>query len=168
MSAVLDGAREVLVPTNLLALIAFGLLTGRSAGPNSRVTLASFAIGLLAGALLIALGLRDPPAANVLLALAASIGVIVAIGSPLPQIIQIPVAFATGTAIALNAPPQAVTLPTAIAAQFGSGIAALAATGVVAFVTLIAQNGWQRFGLRIVGSWMAASAILVLALRLAR
>jgi hypothetical protein len=28
--------------------------------------------------------------------------------------------------------------------------------------------GWQRIGLRIVGSWIAASAILVLALRFER
>ena len=31
-----------------------------------------------------------------------------------------------------------------------------------------ATRPWQRIGVRIVGSWIAASAILVLALRLAR
>ena len=43
--------------------------------------------------------------------------------------------------------------------------------GVLAFVTLIAckaDRPWQRIGVRIAGSWIVASAILVLALRLTR
>jgi urease accessory protein len=100
--------------------------------------------------------------------LAAIAGLIVAIGRPLPQVIQIALAFAIGVALALNAPPQAITIPAAIAAQITTGIAALAALGLVALVTSKAENGWQRIGIRIVGSWIAASAILVLALRLAR
>ena len=47
-------------------------------------------------------------------------------------------------------------------------IAALAAVAVVTFIATKADGTWQRIGVRIVSSWIAASAILVLALRLAR
>ena len=39
---------------------------------------------------------------------------------------------------------------------------------LVAAIAMHATRPWQRIGVRIVGSWIAASAILVLALRLAR
>jgi hypothetical protein len=103
-----------------------------------------------------------------LLALAAIGGLVVALARSLPSIIQHALAFMTGAALALNAPPQAVTIPAAIAAQAGTGIAALAALGLVAFVAIKAKDDWQQIGIRIIGSWIAASAILVLALRLAR
>jgi len=168
MTAVLDGAAQILLPTNLLALVALGLLTSQNARQDPFVTLALFTAGLVTGALLIALALRDPPAAITLLVLAAITGVIVAMGRLLPLIIQIALAFAMGVSIALNAPPQAVTISAAIAAQLGSGIAGLAATGLVALVASKAEDGWQRIGVRVVASWIAASAILVIALRLAR
>jgi len=164
MSAGLDGAAQILLPTNLLALVALGLLAGRSL----RITLALFVAGLVAGALLIAFALRDPPAANVLLALAAITGAIVAIGYALPRSIGFALAFATGVALSLNAPPQATTIANAVAAQLGTVVAALAATSLLALVASKAEDGWQRIGVRIAGSWIAASAILVVTLRLAR
>ncbi|MEJ0076963.1 MAG: hypothetical protein WDO17_16265 [Alphaproteobacteria bacterium] len=164
----MDGAAQILLPANLLALVALGLLTGQGARETSRLMLASFAAGLLAGALLIALALRDPPAPIALLVLATIAGLIVACAQPIPVLIRHALSFAAGAALALDAPPQAVTIPAAAAAQFGTGIAALAALGLVALVAMKAQHGWQRIGIRIVGSWIAASAILVLALRFVR
>jgi urease accessory protein len=168
MSAVFDGAAQILVLTNLLALAALGLLTGQGATLIPRAILVLFAVGLLTGSLVIAFALREPPAAIALVALAAIAGLIGAVARPLPAIIRHALTFMTGTALALNTPPQAVTIPLAIAAQAGTGIAALAALGLVAFVATKAKDRWQQIGIRIVGSWIAASAILVLALRLAR
>jgi len=91
-----------------------------------------------------------------------------AIGRPLRQIVIHALAFAIGIALALNTPPQAVTIPGAIAAQLGTGMATLAVMGLVTFVAAETDKDWQRIGIRIVGSWIAASAILVIALRLAR
>ena len=77
-------------------------------------------------------------------------------------------ALAIGAALALNAPPHAITIADAVAAQLGFAFVALAAFSAVALVAMNATRPWQRVGLRIVGSWIAASAILVLVLRLAR
>jgi hypothetical protein len=168
MRAVLDGASQILQPTNLLALAALGLSAGQNARQNQHITLALFAAGLIAGALLIALPLRDPPAAIALLMLAAMTGLLVAIARSRPALLSGALCFATGAALALNAPPQAVTIPAAAAAQFGTGIASLAVLRLVAFAATKAKHGWHRIGIRIVGSWIAASAILVIALRFAR
>jgi len=133
-----------------------------------RLTLAAFALGLLNGSILIALALRDPPAALALLVLAGIAGMIVVIARPVPPTVKEVFAFATGTALALSSPPQAITVPVAIAAQLGAGLAAVAALSLVALAATKAEHDWQRIGLRIAGSWIAASAILVLALRLLR
>jgi urease accessory protein len=168
MSAVLDGAAQVLAPTNLLALAALGLMAGQHARQLPRVTFALLAAGLLVGSTLIALAFREPPAAVGLLALAAIAGLIVAGARSFPPSLTHALAFLTGTALALNTPPQAIMTSIAVATQLGAAIAALAAFAVAAVVATKADQGWQRVALRIVGSWIAASAILVLALRLFR
>jgi hypothetical protein len=111
---------------------------------------------------------RETPAATALLAIAALGGVIVALAFRTPLWLRAMLALATGGAVALNSPPYALTIPAAIAMQIGAGAAAVAALGLVTGVAMRAERRWQRIGVRIVGSWIAASAILVLALRLAR
>ena len=50
----------------------------------------------------------------------------------------------------------------------GTGLGACCALAIVIIAVRSLQRGWHRIGVRIVGSWMAASAILVLALRYVR
>jgi hypothetical protein len=50
----------------------------------------------------------------------------------------------------------------------GTGIGACLVLAVVVVGTTRLTRAWQRIGVRILGSWMAASAMLVLALRFAR
>src|SRR6185295_9587234 len=68
MSGVLGALAQIVVPTNLLALAALGLLAGQNAARMPRAILAAFALGLFAGSVLVAMGVRDPPAAIALLA----------------------------------------------------------------------------------------------------
>lgn len=168
MSGFLGGLAQIVVPTNLLALAALGLLFGQNAARMPSVTLAAFALGLFAGSVLIALGVRDPPAAIALLAFSVIAGLMVVAARPMPPIVKCGLAFAVGAALALNTPPQAISIPWAITAQLGTGLAALAALTLVAFIAMKAECPWQRIGIRIAGSWIAASTILVLVLRLAR
>ena len=77
-------------------------------------------------------------------------------------------AFATGSALALNAPPHEITIANAVASQVGLALAAIVVLALVTAIAMLARRPWQRIGVRILGSWIAASAILVLALRLAR
>jgi urease accessory protein len=71
-----------------------------------------------------------------------------------------------GAALALDSPPQTVTITEAYATLGGTALGACAMLVVVAAIAAHANADWQRLGLRIVGSWIAASAILVLAVQL--
>lgn len=168
MSALADGAALVLLPTNLLALVALGLLVGRQARRVRLVATVLFALGLVTGALAIAAAVRDPPAAIVLLAVAASAGIIVATAWQPPLSASALLAFVGGAALALNAPPQAITLADAMASQLATGLGAVIAFVVVSMLAAAARQPWHAIALRIVASWIAASAILVLALAFAR
>ncbi|HKS60619.1 MAG TPA: hypothetical protein VJT13_02905, partial [Xanthobacteraceae bacterium] len=111
---------------------------------------------------------REMPAATALLILAAVVATLVAVNLKGPWWVGVAMALATGLVLPFNAPPHEITIPAAIAAQIGFAVAAFAAFAVVTIVAMQVVRPWQRIGVRIVGSWIAASAILVLALRLAR
>jgi urease accessory protein len=163
--ALLDGAAQFFLPSHLLAVVALGLLVGQGA---RALLLALFALGLAAGAVAIASAVRETPAATVLLGIAALAGVIVVLAWTPPWPLAGALALTAGSAIALNAPPHALTIPAAIATQVGTAMAALVTLALIASIGASAERPWQRIGVRIVGSWIAASAILALVLRLAR
>jgi urease accessory protein len=50
----------------------------------------------------------------------------------------------------------------------GTALGACLALAIIAACASRLRRSWQRVGMRIVGSWIAASAILVLALHFAR
>jgi hypothetical protein len=168
LTAFIGGAAQFFIPTHLLAVVALGLLAGHPSARFPVFLLAMFAIGLAAGSVAVASAIRETPAALVLLILAACVASLVLIATTLPSWVASLLAFAVGAALALNAPPHEITIAAAVAAQTGLAVAALATFAVVTFIAMKATRPWQRIGVRIVGSWIAASAILVLALRLAR
>ena len=165
IAAFLAGLWQFFLPTHLLAVGALGLLIGQG---RRVVPLAPFGLGLVAGALVIASAVRETPAATALLAIAALAGALVVLAWAPLRWLNAMLALAAGGAVALNSPPHALTIPGAIAMQVGAGVAASATLALVALIASRATRPWQQIGVRVVGSWIAASAILVLALRLAR
>ncbi|MGB9367617.1 MAG: hypothetical protein WCE79_16540 [Xanthobacteraceae bacterium] len=162
MAAVIAAFIQFAQPTHLLAVVALGLLV-RSASP-----IIAFVLGLLTGSIAIAFAMRETPSTLVLLGIAAVAGMIAALARPLPILVASVLAFVTGVALALNSPPQAITTPEAIKEQITTGNAAVLLLAGSAWLAAKATRPWRRIGVRIAGSWIAASAILVLALRLAR
>ena len=164
IAAFLEGLWQFFLPTHLLAAAALGLLIGQG---RRAIMLVPLALGLAGGAFVIASAVRETPAATALLAIAALAGslVVLAWASPL---LSAALAFAAGGAIALNSPPHALTIPAAIAMQVGAVVAALGTVALVASIASRAERPWHHIGVRVAASWIAASAILVLALRLAR
>lgn len=156
----------VLVPAHILAVSALALLIGQQGWGYGAV--AAYAAAVFLGLGAIALAYVPTRAEEGLLALAAVAGLMVALARPLERVGGMLLAAAVGFALALDSPPEAISLRDANLALFG--------TAVVAFITLLLlvqgtsrlRHGWPRIGARIAGSWIAASAILVLALRFAR
>jgi urease accessory protein len=168
MTAFLGGAMQFFIPSHLLAVVALGLLAGQEAQRLSLAALVAFAIGLLAGSIAVASAVRENPASLGLLVLATTAAGLVVLAYPVSRWLVGVMAFATGSALALNAPPHEITIANAIASQASFAVVAMAIVALVMTIAVFARRPWQRIGLRIAGSWIAASAILVLALRLAR
>jgi urease accessory protein len=168
MTAFVGGFAQFFIPTHLLVVVAIGLMAGQGAKRFPWLPLAAYSFGLAVGSLMIAAALREQNAALLLLAVAAIAGAIVVAALPVPPLVPRIIAAATGGALAFNAPPHEITIAAAIVSQIGSATAALVTLAAAMLIARYATQPWQRIAVRIVGSWMAASAILVLALRLAR
>jgi urease accessory protein len=156
------------VPVHLMAIAALGLLVGQQAPRWGRGAPIVYVVGLVVGLRAIALAYVPVLTEEALLVLAAGAGLLLALARPLPQVMGLLLAAAAGLAVALDSPPDAVSIAeaniTLLGTGFGATVLLLAAAEVSARLTL----HWQRIAARILGSWIAASAILVLALRLAR
>jgi urease accessory protein len=168
MTAFFGGVMQFFIPSHLLAVVALGLLAGQEARRLPLEALAAFAIGLTAASIAIASAIRETPASLGLLVLAATIAGLVVVAYPVSNWLVGVMAFATGSALPLNAPPHEITIANAVASQAGFAAAAMMTLGLATMPAMLARHPWQRIGVRIVGSWIAASAVLVLALRLAR
>jgi urease accessory protein len=168
MTPFLSGAAQFFIPSHLLAIVALGLLGGQRAGRVPLSSLAAFAIGLVVGSLAVASAIRENPAALALLLLAAAAAGLVVVAYDVPRWLVGLLAFAAGAALPLNSPPHELTIANAVASQVGLATTAIVTFTAVSFVTRLAQTPWHRIAIRIVASWIAASAILVLTLRLVR
>lgn len=168
MTAFIGGLTQFFVPSHLLAVAALGLLAGQLAPQFRLGVLAAFAVGLIAGSIMVASAIRENPASLGLLTLAVVAAGLVVLAWDVSDWLIGLMAFAAGSALPLNAPPHEITIASAIASQVGLALAAIAVLALVTAIAMQATRPWQRIGLRIAGSWIAASAVLVLALRLAR
>lgn len=153
----------LLLPAHALVLVAVGLLCGQHAPRVSRAALPAFALALGAG-LALPPPLSAPDAAIFLLGLGALAGAAVALGAPLRPLMTLLAAVA-GLAVGLDSradAPGPLPLPEAGGIWLGAVLAVVLVGGAAASLT----RAWQRIGLRALGSWIAAAAILVLMLSL--
>ena len=156
----------LLLPMHLMAMLALGLLIGQQgwSRPVAGVYVAAVLIGLGA----IALAYVPRFAEEGLLAATAVAGLLLAGARPWPASAGMALAAAIGLSLALDSPPEAISLREANITLTGTAAGASIALWAVAEVSARLVRPWQRLGARIIGSWIAASAILVLALRLVR
>jgi hypothetical protein len=69
-----------------------------------------------------------------------------------------------GATLALDSPPQAVTIAEANVMLVGTALGACLAVAVVDAIASYLTKAWQQIAVRVLASWIAASAILVLAM----
>jgi urease accessory protein len=155
----------LVVPSHVLAVVALALLIGQHGW--GRVVMAAYVVAVLVGLGAIALAIVPTLAEQALLVFAMIAGLLVASARPLPPALGASLAAGVGLALALDSPPEAITLREANLALVGTALGAAIMLLVLVQGTSRLRRHWQRVGARIVGSWIAASAILVLALRVA-
>jgi urease accessory protein len=173
MSAFVGGLLHPLaVPAHAMALLALGMLIGQQSLTRSPAPpLVAFAAGLASGLAAIASAVAQTSAGDLLLAGAVLCGLLVAIAYPLPVLVCVLLAVGVGAALGLDSPPAVISMAAATTMLIGTGLGAMLTLIIVALCARRLARLPQivpRTGMRIVGSWVAASALLVLALRLAR
>ena len=158
----------VLTPSHGLALLGLGLLIGQQPAGRRVLPQLLFAAALAASLLALALAVGETPAGSVLLGGVALSGALVAAAFRLPLLVLGPLAAAMGAAIGLDSPPEVISIQEAVAMLIGTGLGASIALGLVVAGAARLVRGWQQIGVRVLGSWTAASALLAIAVRFAK
>jgi urease accessory protein len=154
------------VPAHALAVLALGLLVGQQTAWG-RMPVVAFILGLAVGLGVMTLGVVPRLMNEVVLTCALIAGLSVALARPIFEALGSAFAVVVGFCIALDSPPEAISLTEANLMLAGTGLGGASLLVVVAAVASRLQANWARVATRVLGSWIAASAILVLALRLA-
>jgi urease accessory protein len=155
----------VSTPAHVVALTGLGVIAGRNLVPAGAAIIGAFTLGLAAGLGAIAWGVGETPASDVLLASATLCGLMAALDITAPVSLAVPVALVSGIALGLDSPPQSILLGEAVAMLIGTACGGIGTLAMIAFVASAIARLWRGILLRVAGSWIAATAILVLALR---
>jgi urease accessory protein len=156
----------VVVLAHVAAIVALALLIGQQNW--SRNVPMAYAVAVLLGLGAITMAYVPRLTEERLLAFAVITGLLVALSRPLPQELGVLLAAALGISLALDSPPEALSLMEANLTSVGTALGAVLLLLALQQGTSLLRHHWQRIGARIAGSWIAAAAILVLALRLVR
>lgn len=153
----------LLEPAQLVALIALLLLVGQQ-GTHRANTAIWALIASTATGLVVALNGWVMAADTPLLMAAALTGLAVTVARPLPVFAYLMLGAAIGLGIGLGFDPQglqgAARIATAAGTWMGTGMYVIGGSTAVVEI----KPPWARVLIRVVGSWMTACAVLVLAL----
>lgn len=153
----------VLVPAHLLLLISMGLFLGLQAVKRIELALGVFAAAAVAG-LVVAWFSPGLEMENLVLALSAVAGLLVAMGLQLRLSWSFIVAVLAGCFLGIDSAQDELFGTDRLLSLFGSGVALyFLALYPFALARFFNKKTWQKIAIRIVGSWVAASSLLVLA-----
>jgi hypothetical protein len=165
LSAYINGLlHPVATPAHVIALTGIALIAGRN-NCNGLSAVAAFASGLALGLGALAWGVGETSASEVLLACALLCGLAAAAGVTVPIALAVPVALIAGVASGLDSPPDGIRLGEAVASLIGTACGGVAALALLALAATVIARWRHGIALRVAGSWIAAMAILALAVR---
>lgn len=157
-----------LVPAHAMLLVAFGLFLGQGWGksgwkplfPALMSFLAAVVVGLIA-----AWFAEDGAAEAYVLATALLVGVVVAVAPSLPKVVYFVAAVIAGFVLGLDSAQGELIGKEKFVALFGSGVGIyFLSLYPIGLAETLQRVEWHRIAVRVVGSWVAASALLVLTL----
>jgi len=156
----------LLIPEHGASLVALGLVLGRQQQIARRSGLLIFTAALVCGLVATGLAIEAKLASDALLVATGTLGLLIAAGWG-PPILGWPLAAVAGLAFALDSAPETTSTDETIRMLIGSGLGAVVALALVAEGAGVLRGDKQPIVARVLGSWIAATAILVLALRIA-
>ena len=156
----------VVVPAHLLLVAAAGLFLGKHGSrvvPPSFLLFCLFTFSGLVATIFYTGGIGE----RYLLGVAAVIGLLIAANLRVPFLLCLIVAALVGFLLGLDSTQTVLVGKAKFFSLLGSGLGlCFLFLYPLAFADYFGDRSWQKIGVRIVGSWVAASAILVLALSL--
>jgi urease accessory protein len=154
------------VPAHALATVALGLLCSQLPALAGRRVLAGFLGGMVAGLAALALPVAATGAGQALLAGAAVLGLLVATGAPAAVRLLPALGAALGLCLGLDSVPAATpgTLDWSLTLAGQAVGVCLIASATLLLASRLGLQAWQRVARQVMGSWIAASALMVLAL----
>lgn len=171
MDELIAGAlHPLLTPAHLLVLVGLGLLLGQAAPgrlmPAVGIFFLSAAAGLAAGCS--RAGTQVP--APALIGLGLALGALVSLARPWPDQVRWIAAAAAGMALGWDSAPDAGTSGMALVKMaLGAWISlTLTVLNIAHYSARLPAYRWVQTGVRIVGSWIVAIGILMLAFALRR
>jgi len=153
----------VMVPAHLLLLVAVGLLLGQNAPQISRPAWFAFALALVAGlAAAAASGVQVALPLLLTMALLTALLVVtdVRVGVPLAAVLG----SAAGIGIGLDSRPETAISREIWLGLSGTAVGAVLVLSYVGGLAAAVSRPWQRIAVRAAGSWIVASALIVLSL----
>ena len=153
-------------PAHLITLLALGLWLGQRGLQGAKRPLIALVLALACGLAAHRIA-GDPDTDRVLLLLAASMGLAVAAAFAAPASVAMAFAAVAGLAVGVASGPQDVDGAARWALLAGTLLGATFATGYAAAMVTLVRQAWLRIAVRVMGSWLAAAALLVLALSFA-
>lgn len=160
----------ILIPAHLLLLVALGFHLGQQGNQHIELCLITFALATITG-LAISWFVPDTrpfigiKSVSLVLALASFLGLLVAIKPQLPKLWYGIVALVAGCLLGIDSAQEALMGKDKFIALLGSGIAIYF---LVLYAIVIAdyanKKDWLKIGIRVIGSWIAASSVFVLVL----
>jgi hypothetical protein len=153
----------LLVPAHAVALLALALLIGQRGLASGHHALTVLLVALLAGlgAAATTVG-QDLDLPVLIIGTACALAVVAA--RPVPPWLLWLVASLIGIGVGVGSAPDVADTTGRWTSVTGTALGAFLTVSLVAAVTDSLRQPWTRIGMRVVGSWLAASALLVLAL----
>lgn len=160
--------KPLLTPAYVIALFALGFFIAQQVKSHRLPLVLSFAVSLLAGWSGVVAAFTIIDAVLYVLGVAGMMGLFVAIGKPIPLFAAVPVVMATGILLEFDSTPQLISMRASAITLAGAGLGSCFVATVLTMLAAGATRQWQHIGIRIVGSWIAASAVLALTLSIVR
>lgn len=154
----------VFVPAHLLVLLALGLFIGQQGAWKNRSALALLPIATVAG-LTLAWFTTSGAIELLLQAGAAIIGLMIATNLAPGLFWRSLIVASTGFAVGMDSPQELISTQDKLTGLTGCSIGiTLLFFLALALAAWFSDEEWERIGIRILGSWIAASSLLTLAL----
>jgi hypothetical protein len=155
----------VLIPEHGLGLLALGLILGQQPWAQRRVGILIFMTVLACGLMAAAFAIWESLAADVLLTATGVLGLLIA-AAWVPPLLGWTLAAIAGLTFALDSRPEVTSTGETIQMLIGSGVAGVVIVAVISEISFRLRGKAQIIVSRVLGSWIAAIAILVLSLRI--